>query len=246
MVIGAGCGCVFGYLFVKNIAIPRYQYDKRVERAEAMFQTLCKRSGVFIRRTVRDVEEIRLINVRDPEARSDRQFTLWDPYGDEPGAEAYIATFLERPADCADGEVGSMSARRFRAVYAELPGGTMKRFSYTSGGRFSVHPVTGPTPRFGVRFKDISTREHRNYWIAGSSLQVVDLLNDEVIAERIGYLWDPGQGDRYGGRSPWGMAARRACPGFHPLPGMDGFTPPRVVQRGQAFRFVSQVVILKQ
>ena len=75
-------------------------------------------------------------------------------------------------------------------------------------------PATGLAPRYGVTYDDISTQAERNYWIAGSSLKVVDLQTNEVIAERIGYMVDRGQGSQAGGRSPWLFAADNACPGF--------------------------------
>lgn len=80
-------------------------------------------------------------------------------------------------------------------------------------------PASGPAPRYGVTYDDISTQEEREYWIAGSSLKVIDLKTDEVIAERIGYMMDRGQGDTSGGRSPWLLAADNACPGFAPRHG---------------------------
>ena len=73
----------------------------------------------------------------------------------------------------------------------------------------------GKAPRYGVVYDDISTREEREYWIAGSSLKVVDLQTNEVIAERIGYMVDWAQGSRAGQRSPWLFAADNACPDFH-------------------------------
>ena len=76
----------------------------------------------------------------------------------------------------------------------------------------------GPTPRYGITYDDISTREEREYWIAGSSLKVIDLQTNEVMAERIGYMIDRGQGDTGGGRSPWLMAADYACPSFQRNP----------------------------
>lgn len=75
-------------------------------------------------------------------------------------------------------------------------------------------PASGPMPRYGVTYDDISTREERDYWIAGSSLKVINLQTNEVMAERIGYMMDRGQGDRGGGRSPWLFAADNACPEF--------------------------------
>ena len=77
---------------------------------------------------------------------------------------------------------------------------------------------TGLRPRYGVTYDDISTREDRDHWIAGSSLRVIDLKTNEVMAERIGYMMDYGQGSRSGGRSPWLMAANHACPGFDRVP----------------------------
>lgn len=65
-----------------------------------------------------------------------------------------------------------------------------------------------------MRFDDISTREERSNWIAGSSLKVVDLDREKVIAERVGYMIDWAQGSRAGGRSPWLFAADNACPEF--------------------------------
>jgi len=78
----------------------------------------------------------------------------------------------------------------------------------------------GPAPRYGITYDDISTREEREYWIAGSSLRVIDLKTQEVMAERIGYMMDRAQGSGAGGRSPWLrrspwlLAANYACPGF--------------------------------
>jgi hypothetical protein len=75
-------------------------------------------------------------------------------------------------------------------------------------------PALSPAPRYGVTYDDISTREERDYWIAGSSLKVIDLKTNEVMAERIGYMMDRGQGSSSGGRSPWLFAADHACPVF--------------------------------
>ena len=60
--------------------------------------------------------------------------------------------------------------------------------------RFLLDKVlaSGPAPRYGITYNDISTPEDRAVWIAGSSLKVIDLETKEVIAERIGYLFDRG------------------------------------------------------
>ena len=269
---------VFGVLVIPWLhhvvfdnVIPLLRENRRWEQAREHMRQRCLTAGQFISRTVPDVEEIQLLNVREERQRSDAQFALWDPYGSEPAGEAYIGSFLddEHGPRAAPDSRGIKPPRRYRAVFAKLPGEGLKRYRFAPrevalqespeyqdpsyreaverrAQLFSGQPVIASTARYGVRFKDISTREDRNDWIAGSSLQVVDLQTGEVIAERVGYLWDAGLGQSASGRSPWGMAAHWACPSFHPLPGMSGFTPPSMVQDGQAFRFVSQVLIPKQ
>jgi hypothetical protein len=91
----------------------------------------------------------------------------------------------------------------------------------------------GPAPRYGVSYDDISTREERDYWIAGSSLKVIDLQTNEVVAERIGYMVDWAQGSKVGGRSPWLLAASNACPKFADNHGSSA-------QPYQAVRFVEK------
>jgi hypothetical protein len=96
-------------------------------------------------------------------------------------------------------------------------------------------PATGNELRYGVTYDDISTHEDREYWIAGSSLKVVDLKTNEVIAERIGYMVDWSQGATAGGNSPWLTATDAACPAFPLKPGFRA-------QPGQADLFVEKVL----
>ena len=87
---------------------------------------------------------------------------------------------------------------------------------YTTQFVLDKVPVSSAPPRYGVTYDDISTQEEREYWIAGSSLRVIDLQTNHIIAERIGYMMDQGQGNTSGGRSPWLLAADNACPKFGP------------------------------
>jgi hypothetical protein len=73
-------------------------------------------------------------------------------------------------------------------------------------------------------------------------LKVVDLQTKEVIAERIGYMMDVGQGNTSGGRSPWLFAADHACPTFHRYPNPVARVPGFSVQTYQAEDFVEKVL----
>ena len=100
--------------------------------------------------------------------------------------------------------------------------------------RFTLRkqPAPEPPPRYGVTYEDITTPEERAVWIAGSSLKVIDLHTHEVIAERIGYLFDRGMGSKGGARAPWEQARKWSCP-----------QAPRFAQ---AREFVEKVLRIKQ
>lgn len=220
----------------------------RLQVAEAMFQERCKKAGEFIYRTVDGVEGVLLMKIRPTGINYGDQFRMDDPYGRDLGGEGYIQSFLRgfetRQAEFAAGAPPRLGYRYVEAI--DPADG--KRYRYAGSikviGRkdasapnirlaiqrnpnfdlnnyaFAIDRVLspGPAPRYGVTYDDISTREEREYWIAGSSLKVIDLQTNEVIAERIGYMMDPGQGNRSGGRAPWLLAADNACPSFQRNP----------------------------
>lgn len=91
-------------------------------------------------------------------------------------------------------------------------------FELLSGSDTSVdlnikrHPPGDSPPRYGIRLIDISTPEDRALWVTGGLLQVVDLMTNEILAERIGFMIDPGQGSTATARSPWQAARSHTCP----------------------------------
>ena len=109
---------------------------------------------------------------------------------------------------------------------------------------FVLHktPATEPLPRYAVTYDDISTREEREYWIAGSSLKVIDRQTNQVIAERIGYMVDWAQGSQAGGRSPWLFAADYACPDFFTHPTDPTRRLKSAYQGNLTYRFVSKIL----
>ncbi|MCL2345982.1 MAG: hypothetical protein FWC58_09050 [Desulfobulbus sp.] len=214
----------------------------RLTKAEAMFQERCKTAGEFIYRTADNVEGVFLLKLR-PKNNFDDQYRMDDPYGRDLEEDGYIQAFLWKRD--AKGLFNTIAAGGYGYADAIDPKDG-KRYRYTGGMkvvgkqdptahniklamernpnydlniysfRLDKVPAPDPAPRYGVTYDDISTREERDYWIAGSSLKVIDLKTNEVMAERIGYMMDRGQGNKSGGRSPWLFAADHACPRFGP------------------------------
>ena len=235
----------------------------RLAKAEAMFAERCKKAGVFINRTAESVEGVFLMKLRPQGINHGDQYRMDDPYGRDFGGDAYIRSFLngffeanyKRPdeprsnvlphiaysyveaLDPKDGQryryTGSI--KEVTHTSSILMGGDGKTTFKTKDFVLDKVPAPGPMPRYGVTYEDISTREERDYWIAGSSLKVIDLQTNEVMAERIGYMMDRGQGNTNSGRSPWLFAADNACPAFIATHGASG-------QPGQTELFAAKVL----
>lgn len=238
----------------------------RLQVAEAMFQERCKTAGEKIHKTVDNVEGIFLMKIRPEKINFSDQFAMDDPFGNDSGGESYIKTFFAGfyriPLTPPPGWVPRLGYSYVEAVDSK----DEKRYRYTGSkkavGRMDANapnvkidlnrnpnfdlniyafiidrvPALGSPPRYGVTYDDISTREEREYWIAGSSLKVIDLKTNEVIAERIGYMMDRGQGNTSRERSPWLFAAYHACPAFPVAPGGNP------VQADQTRSFVVKIL----
>ncbi len=216
--------------------------QERLDASMALFQERCKTAGERITRTVENVEGVVWMKWRDQEVNYQDQFKLDDPYGADCGLEGCIVLLLKsKDAASRFPESAKRHAGRYDYVQSIDPEdgrpyqytGHPKSVKEESPEEFSRYVrstgigaepdgsylalkktllVNGLTARYGVTWDDISTREDREHWIAGSSLKVLDLRTNEVIAERIGYMIDRGQGSQAGFRSPWGYANETACP----------------------------------
>lgn len=262
---------VFGFWPITDLirgGVERYQFKARQQKSAAMFRKHCETAGEKIHRTVDNVEGVYLLKIRPAGTNFSNQFALDDPYGHEGGGDLYIRAFLReqikpkqpnpagapprngyRYVDVDEGWGRYRYTGRWKDVLVTssvLMGGDGKHQFYSNQFVLDKMLTTEPAPRYGVTYDDLSTEEDRKYWIAGSSLRVIDLQTQEVIAERIGYMWDPAQGATGGGRSPWLMAANYACPGFQrnpnlPIPPGQGAS----AQLGQAEDFVEKILIPK-
>lgn len=222
----------------------RQRHDEHLARLNAsmaLLQERCKSAGEKISRTIENVDGVVWMKWRGEKTNQGDQFRLDDPYGQDCGGEDCIAQLLRaekgrelNPEEAKRHSKGygfvetidprdgiryrytgviklSWSADELEA-YKKRTGGSPPAFSYTfSLNRESIDRYTA---RYGITWDDISTSEDREHWIAGGSLKVVDLQTNEILAERVGYMMDRGQGGRAGFRSPWLFAVQDACPEF--------------------------------
>jgi hypothetical protein len=212
------------------------QYDTaraKLDAAQAHFEMRCKSAGEKITRTVENVDGVVWMKWRDKYNVDDDydQFKLSDPYGRDCNAERCIEQLLratrgseldpENKQHAHNGyrfvetvEPQSQELRRYKRQLYREKDRDPKYAAWAINSEVVFEQVAKRTARYGIAWDDISTREDRERWIAGGSIKVIDLENNEIIAERVGYMMDRGLGNRDGARSPWQAAPAAACPEF--------------------------------
>jgi len=218
-----------GYMFL--LVVPAYKFHEKKDKAQAeaatfreeayaYFHKKCAEdSGRFIYKTVTEPQEsVYMMKPRKKPTYQELrdQFWMGDPYG----ATTYVTDMPER--------VGLLDKKEKTAEGGELP-----LFSFVEihdldhpDQLWRYYPTDHRNPdntcprgekwfrceaaesiqsRYGFTWDDLSTGEDRNYWVAKSRLQIIDLQTKEVIAERVGYVIEEGFGsvDVYRNGTPW-------------------------------------------
>jgi hypothetical protein len=214
---------LFGYLPVQSW-MEMQKREAYAREAWAYYKKLCtEKSGEKIYKTFSGVKSVLVVKPLPPATAANLgdQFWLGDPYSDAtPGERASLAALMLASATSpiSFGKEG----RGFDFV--ESPTTDTKilvRYSYwlESDGRHGkeISPIDRSVSRFGISWEDASTPEDRKYWVARSHLRVLDLTDNSVVAERIGFLIEPGFGSTGGQRLPWltGRGPSTTCPEAH-------------------------------
>lgn len=218
----------------KNKAASELQLAARAE-VEKAFELKCGSAKRTISRVVQGVDGLVWPTWRPRENDRDDQFLSSDPYGndctgieciksllkvskgqeinplitrqhasgyefiestDENGKQLYRYVGVVKKV----GEIDSNEIERLRGMGAKNI--NTEKFAFV----LEKTSIENYTARYSLNWEDVSSREDRDYWIAGGALKVVDRTTAEVIAERIGFIRDPGMGSTHGFRQPWGWA----------------------------------------
>lgn len=197
---------VFGFVPAK-LMIEQYRRDAYAKEAWAYFKKLCdEKSGEKIYKTYSGVKSVLVIKPLPPATEEDLYDQYWygDPYSN-------ATPWSER------GEQGALRLTGlFKGTKGEQAGFEFVEYPADNAGNFyyilqrleqypykSRRGTAQSTSRFGVSWEDISTPEHRKFWIAASQLRIIDLSDKSIVAERMGYFIESGFGSGAGGRRPW-------------------------------------------
>jgi hypothetical protein len=202
-------------------------YRARLAKAQALFDKRCETAGEKIYKTIENVEGVRLLNPRSNISNVDRANRDWPGAGfpGESGGNQYIMEFLyfHKPRS-------GLQARELGWARGGLKGysyvdvdeqGKHFRYKLLAESQYvygsdplkaygKKEQVSDAFSRYIIAYESIEDQQGRESWIAGGHVTVVDQKNGELLGEFVRYSFDPGFGDTYGERSPWGFA--KQCP----------------------------------
>ena len=213
--------CVFSYL-------PATQYIEQSKReafakeAWAYFKSKCDTlSGKKIYKTFTGVKSVLVVKPLPPATETNLYDQYWygDPYSDSTPWDRRGEQAAIRLASINAPITPTQSGRGFDFVESLVPSlGTEKKyvkyFFVDKSEKRQMESIVQPVSRYGLSWEDISKPEDRIFWVAGSRLKVLDLTDNSVIAERIGFYIEDGFGSNAGQRRPW-LASKRpqtTCP----------------------------------
>lgn len=232
---------LFGYQPGREVW-EQYRARERLKLAMEHFERRCKAAGETINRTVDGVEGVVWMKWREKGGGRRDQFAPGDPLGSDCALEGCIRQLLRPVNSNVHAAVWKPGTKGFKFVETTDPRDGIRyryiarikmlnnltkeefhrsvdNYGYGAGpdGSFIVlerQPIDTYFARYGLEWRDISTQEDREHWIAGSSIEVVDLQTKETVARRAGYLIDTGQGSTAGFRDPsgWAKSYGPRCP----------------------------------
>jgi hypothetical protein len=210
-------------------------YREKYAKAKALFEERCKTAGVVVKRTVKDVEGIELIKVRQPIPWGGKEY--FDPMYPEAAmagehrGDDYIKQFLmsefrvpEHPErrgqlgpHLSSNTVGLLSPTTGYRFVEYVDASNHQRYRCTATwqrgesnwvkGQHRCEPTKDSRTRYALDYEDLVAPADRALWVAGTKLKVIDKQTGETVAELTKYVWDPGFGVSTTGRWPWQHAA---------------------------------------
>jgi hypothetical protein len=196
----------FAYLPGKAL-IEQHQRDEYAKEAWAYFKNKCDaEAGEKIYKTYTGVKSVLIVKPLPPATEKDLYDQFWygDPYSAPAHSQRGILEAVRLASRTAPVSFGIHGPGYDFVEMRNEPRSLVTRYYYSEG---ATHDRTSTSQqvesRFGISWNDISTPEDRKYWVAASRLLVIDLTDNSIVAERVGYFIEAGFGSTAGQRRPW-------------------------------------------
>lgn len=197
---------VFGFLPAKQM-VEQHQKNTFAKEAWAYFKHKCDtEAGEKIYKTFTGVKSVLVVKPLPPATDKDHfdQFWYGDPYSAPAHSQRGILEAINLTSRTAPVSYGKYGRGYDFVEIKDERHSTVTRYSYSEGAaHYQTSTNQHLASRFGISWIDISIPEDRKYWVAGSRLRIVDLTDNSVVAERVGYFIEAGFGSTSGQRRPW-------------------------------------------
>ncbi len=216
LLVVAGIPALFIVPIVQRYLETKREQDVQQARyleAKAVFDEQCKSAGEKIYRTVEGVEGVMLLKVREDSPGKSYHESKRDPMWPDAAAwdsagEGYIDSFLKTWANM----YGTPKDRGYPYVDVLQQDGSIVRYTETEDGDLVGTPNPANPARYAITYSNNVDPALRKYWVAGTTIQIIDQQTNELLAEKTVFIFDSGGGDTYGGGSPWRRTATKICP----------------------------------
>ena len=140
--------------------------------------------------------------------------------------KGYIASFLPAAAKAYEG---------FGYDYVDVLQENGSIIRYSDGWKNNNHLLDeennpAKPARYAITYENNVDPALRQYWIAGTTIRILDRQTNELLAEKIIFAFEEGLGSTAGARQPW--AKRTVC-------------PYEIESKRDTFLFVNKVLIAK-
>ncbi|MBQ9681769.1 MAG: hypothetical protein IJV35_00705 [Neisseriaceae bacterium] len=197
--------------------VAKYNEQKeKYEEAKAVFDEQCKKAGEKIYRTVDNVDGIMLLKVwRENDDSDGAGYHRW--VNDQmweyaaytaSGGKFFVGIFLSKGDVYKNNKNSKMFKDFIGYQYVDVPNG--EQFTHYTGefnGQYWVDDtnneeiISKSSARYAVTFETDVNPELRKYWVAGVTFKIIDLQNNELLAEKTVFNFSKTLGKRMHGLS---------------------------------------------
>ncbi len=194
----------------------RRKSKEQLDMGYSIFHERCKNSGIKIYQTAEDVEGILLLKVRPGGRKRRTSDPMWEDaasLGQGSGQDS-IQQFLTYKYMNLDGSIRQLSYVKneregvviengYQYVDVKQEDGSYLRYSdgLDDSSDMTIVPSPKKLARYAVTYENEVNPEDRKYWVAGTTVKIIDMQTEQLMAEKVVYAFAPEQGK--GPHTPW-------------------------------------------
>lgn len=176
------------------------QLQNFLAKSEPYFAEKCKSAGVFIYE--KDIPSQDSVYIMKPFEKEfldykNLQYIEHDFFNHPINRSTYVSKGMERPGQLLKVHRCKLSIEQCNVAFDYIetykvdPTNLVRIENSLDSNGYDEEletPIDSIVSHYGITWEDISTKEDRDHWVAGGKRQIIDLNNNKIVAEVIGYV----------------------------------------------------------